>query len=88
MKHYTDKEINDKLDRLEQEREKMVFVSNAWIEASLKRCREIDRLERETEQMRQNMRIIEKHSADVKRSHDEVLSYVSGQYGYLHFVKK
>lgn len=43
MKHYTDKEINDKLDRLEQEREKMVFVSNAWIEASLKRCREIDR---------------------------------------------
>ena len=43
MKHYTDKEINDKLDRLEQERKKMVFVSNAWIDSLKKRSREIDR---------------------------------------------
>lgn len=85
MKHYTDKEINDKLDKLERE-------SRIQHTATMRRYDEydaiIDRLERETEQMRQNMRILEKHSTDVKRSHDEVVSYVSGQYGYLHFVKK
>ena len=92
MKHYTDKEINDKLNQLERE-------SRLRHAATMRRCDEydaiIDRLERETEQVRQNMRIIETHSADIKkhyedakRFHDDVTAYVNGRHGYLHFVKK